>query len=316
MSPGNIYASYTHHLDFINCTFSKLGTTGLDLRIGNNNSQIYGCKFIDISGNALQVGSVDDISARNKTLSSHSTLNIIIMNNYITNCSADYMAGCGIFAGYIRDSRIEHNSISNLPYTGISLGWGWSAQETVSGNNTVKYNHLYGIMNFLKDGGAIYTLSTSPGTNISYNVIHDCGWNALYPDQRTNQTTWSYNVVWDVENSFHDHSKFEEGHWNNISNNYLETYPKSMSTWYPERDEDQIFGLSPGDSDFPSDIVNDAGVESEYSHLIPENEVYWQYERTKSQFNWKIFVIVSTAAFLGIIIIWNTKDFIRKLLKL
>ena len=291
MSPGNVYMRFAEQISIQNCTFSKLGSAGLDLQRGVNNVAVIGNTFKDLSGIAIQIGELD-LPLITPT-DPRAVRDILIVNNYITNCSVEYMGGPGIFTGYVRNVRIEHNSISNLPYTGISLGWGWSGATTVMANNTIKFNRMYGVMNYLADGGGIYTLSTQEGTNVSYNVIHDCGWNGLYPDERTNGTTWTYNVVYNTFNSIQNHIMFydELGSdafaLNNISNNYLETYPifAIPKGWKDTEAKQQIFGLKPGDPDFPQWIVDMSGVEPEYRSLIPENEWYWNYNQITSQPN-------------------------------
>jgi hypothetical protein len=38
--------------------------------------------------------------------------------------AVEYAGGAAIFAGYVANATIRHNTISNTGYTGISLGWG------------------------------------------------------------------------------------------------------------------------------------------------------------------------------------------------
>ncbi|MHA1791071.1 MAG: right-handed parallel beta-helix repeat-containing protein [Promethearchaeota archaeon] len=313
MSPGNIVMKYAEHVSFINCSFIHLGTTALDLQEGTRYSRIIGNVFKDISGTGIQVGSIKH--SFSDLDDPRYVKNIDIINNYITNCCVEYMGGCGIFTGYVRNVRIEHNTLSNLPYTGISVGWGWSSKVTVLGNNSIKYNLIYAVMTYLHDGGGIYTLSTQPGTNVSYNVIHDSGHNGLYPDERTNQTTWTFNVVYDTFNSFLDHTMYEESRWNVVKNNYLETYPKYLWVWYPDRDDDQIWGLRPGDEGFPQDILSQAGLEQQYQHLVPLNESYWHYtsenelKRVADDYTLSLgMIMIMILGCLGVYYIYRTRS--------
>jgi hypothetical protein len=276
MSEANIQCRYALNITFQSCNFTRLGTTAIEFREGSQFSRIVGCLINDTAGIAIQIGEVSNASKYDPN-DPFTVKDIYVFNNYITNCSTEYMSGPGIFTGYVRNIRIEHNTISNLPYTGISVGWGWSPLESVMANNSVKFNRIYGIMNFLHDGAGIYTLSTQPGLNVSYNVIHDSGNCGLYPDERTNGSVWSYNVAWDCDNEMQDHSMYETGEWNQIFNNYIADYPKILSCWYPERDSQQIWGLEPGDVGFPQDIFDMSGVEPNYQYLVPTNEIYWHY---------------------------------------
>jgi hypothetical protein len=50
---------------------------------------------------------------------------------------------------YVRDTLISHNEITDLPYTGMSLGWGWGSQDTtpsIDQNNTVTDNYIHDVM--------------------------------------------------------------------------------------------------------------------------------------------------------------------------
>ena len=205
-TPGNIILRYTNGVWLENCTFCHLGATGIDLQRGTQNTRFIGNVVKDVSGIGIQIGetALPHVSPSDPK----AVVDNWIINNYITNCSVEYRGGPGIFTGYVRNTRIEHNTISNICYTGISVGWGWSATLTVCANNTVLHNRIYGVMTYLYDGGGIYTLSTQPGTKVNYNVIHDSGWNGLYPDERTNSTQWVGNVVYRCFNTYQNHIMF------------------------------------------------------------------------------------------------------------
>ena len=100
------------------------------------------------------------------------------------------MGGVGVFAGYTDGTIIAHNEIRDLPYSGMSVGWGWGEEDagggsenyympfkydtpTPSGNNRIEFNHIHHVMSRLHDGGGIYTLGNMPGTIIRGNHIHD-----------------------------------------------------------------------------------------------------------------------------------------------
>jgi hypothetical protein len=79
----------------------------------------------------------------------------------------------GIWASFPRSLVIEHNEISNLPYSGISAGWRWDPSPTAAGDNLIQANHIYQVLQKHDDGAAIYTLGRQPGTIIRENYIHD-----------------------------------------------------------------------------------------------------------------------------------------------
>jgi hypothetical protein len=79
----------------------------------------------------------------------------------------------GIWAGVTEATRIEHNEVHDLPYSGISVGWSWNPDPTACRDNTIAHNHVHHVMKTLVDGGGIYTLGAQPGTVVRGNRIHD-----------------------------------------------------------------------------------------------------------------------------------------------
>jgi hypothetical protein len=119
-----------------------------------------------------------------------------IKNNLILRAGAEYYDAVGIWAGYTARAQISHNEIADLPYSGISIGWGWG-QSSYAGDNRIIGNHIYTILQTLRDGGGIYTLSSQPGAVIRDNYIHQLGndFGAIYLDEGTQQYTVEQNVV-------------------------------------------------------------------------------------------------------------------------
>ena len=79
-----------------------------------------------------------------------------------------------VFAGYVRESSVRHNTIQDVGYTAISLGWGWGAHtegkpQTFASDNVVAANRMVGIMSALTDGGCVYTLGPQPRSIIVEN---------------------------------------------------------------------------------------------------------------------------------------------------
>ena len=113
------------------------------------------------------------------------------MNNFIHDVAVEYRGGVGVFVGYTDGTVLAHNEIAALPYSGISVGWGWGEEDaggspnyyqpfkyttpTPAQKNRIEYNHIHGVMGNSNDGGAIYTLGNMPGSILRGNHIHDNG---------------------------------------------------------------------------------------------------------------------------------------------
>ena len=91
----------------------------------------------------------------------------------IRRCGADSRGAVGVFVAFSADTRVAHNVIHDLPYTGVSIGYRWDTTPTSQVRCVAEYNHIYDVMKTLADGGGIYTLGFQPGTVLRGNLIHD-----------------------------------------------------------------------------------------------------------------------------------------------
>ncbi len=188
-SPANVVIDAAQGIEIAGCTFTALGGAGLDLQDGAQDNAVTGCIFTDISASGVQVGDVTredhHPSDPRRTVRGNR-----VTNNVVTRCGVEYQDSIGIFAGYTDGTVIAHNEIFDLPYTGVSVGWGWGEPDaggggyaspitwltpTISGNNLIEANHIHHVMRLRNDGGGIYTLSRQPGTILRGNNIHDNG---------------------------------------------------------------------------------------------------------------------------------------------
>jgi F5/8 type C domain/Right handed beta helix region len=219
-SPGNISFAYARNIVFKHNVFSHLSSAALDFDNGSQDNTVENNRFDDIAGSAIQLSNVDwgfwkDPDAR-KYVS-----NNLIVDNYITKIAQEYHDAAAIYVGYADHTRIVHNEITDIPYSGIALVGGG---ETVSpsSDNIAQSNKIHNFMNLLNDGGGIYTTGLQPKSVISKNYIYNqynsninggggssycvsygCpdedSWyisgGAIYPDEHSSGFTISKNVV-------------------------------------------------------------------------------------------------------------------------
>jgi len=180
-TPGNVSFSYARNLRITGGGFAHLGGTGLDLGRGTQSSTVQGTVFTDISGNAVQLGEVDNPEAAGADRTTGNRL----VNNYVHAAAVEFYSGVGIFVGYAERTTIANNQLSDLSYTAISMGWGgWLDKiqkpglPNYSTGNSIRDNLIFDHMLRLNDGGGIYInggqgRDLSRGLKISGNVIHD-----------------------------------------------------------------------------------------------------------------------------------------------
>jgi len=188
-SPSNVVCHAAKSLCFERCTFTQLGSGGIDLEFGSQDNVIRGCRFVDISGTAVQVGDVLENDHHPKDPRMIVKDNAVV-DNTIHNVAVEYLGGVGVFAGYTEGTVIAHNEIAQLPYSGISVGWGWGEEDAGGGapsyyqpskydtptpakRNRIEFNHIHHVMLSMHDGGGIYTLGNMPKSSICGNYIHD-----------------------------------------------------------------------------------------------------------------------------------------------
>jgi hypothetical protein len=264
-SPSNVVLRSAHRIHFERCTFSKLGGGGIDIEYGSKDNTICGCSFYDISGSAIQIGDVIDHhpqDAREVVKNNH------IVNNVIHDVAIQYLSGVGIFVGYTDGTLISHNDISNLPYSGVSMGWGWGEADagggaywlpsyfkepTVCRNNVCEKNNIHNICQRMWDGAGVYTLGNLPGSVIRENIIRGSkGWpGGIYLDEGTGFIEIVGNIIDDVPSPIF---------CNNRAQNRIDTC----------KQHDNYESVKPEDPSFPRSIANEAGPEAAYHDLLAQ----------------------------------------------
>lgn len=187
--PGAVSVENADHISFETCVFENTASAGLVLKNGVHDSLVKGCTFQRIGGNGIQLGNFSDTNVEthipwNPRDSREISSNEIIANNLVRQCGQEDWGCCGIAAGYVRGAKIEHNDISELPYSGISVGWGWTKTTNVMSDNIIFANRVHHIGSRLGDLGGIYTLSAQSGTTIAENAIDDIQPSQYVPDPR------------------------------------------------------------------------------------------------------------------------------------
>lgn len=206
---AGIYAANTENLTIKNCTVENMGAAGIDLNYGTKNSLIQDNVIRNISGNGIMIGkfsvneNTDVHIAYNPEDESEICTGDRIVNNQVMYIGTDYESSVGIGAGYPRNILIANNEISYAPYTGISVGFGWTSADNAMRKNRILNNEIHHTSQVLCDAGGIYTLSKQPDSEMSGNYIHDIvlpewadyGTNGIYMDEQTSGYTVKDNVI-------------------------------------------------------------------------------------------------------------------------
>jgi hypothetical protein len=230
--PAAVQVSAAERVVFDRNVFAHLGQIALG--IGNNDNahatgvglgarsvEVTRNVFTDLAGGAILAGGISR-DAHHPSHQGMANRDVVIANNRIRNVSLVYMDNSAILSTYVDGALIIHNDISEAPYDGIDIGWGWGMNDaggsavyrsarrgyydhpanllyetpTLHRRVVVAYNRLHDIKRVFHDGGAIYNLSASPDTIIMDNYIHDISERiALYLDEGSRYITVRRNVV-------------------------------------------------------------------------------------------------------------------------
>lgn len=228
--PSAVQVTAGRNIVFRKGSWRHLGAGGIDLSGGTDDSTVERSTFTDLSGGGVFVG---DTVARPKDPRTRSRDNVV-RRNEITHVAREYRDNVGIFGGYNDGLAIDHNTVSQLPYTAISVGWGWNhvGEEDVQRDVVVSHNRIHDHMRTLRDGAAIYTQGQSPGSKVYANSIDTAQaatGNGIYHDERSRHWTTTKNVVWHITD--HDLEKTDVkwlsawapwGGWNIAKDNWTD----------------------------------------------------------------------------------------------
>lgn len=166
------------NVSFTKCTFEHNASTGLDYHLYIKGGTVDHCTFRDIGGNGILAGGFSPEGFEAHKPYDPADRRIIctglnITNNLITDVTNEDWGCVGIGAGFVRDIRICNNEISDVSYTGISVGWGWNQQPCSMANNLISGNLIYNYAKHMYDTAGIYTLGAQPHSLIEGNVVRD-----------------------------------------------------------------------------------------------------------------------------------------------
>ncbi|MEG3150159.1 hypothetical protein U1769_09695 [Sphingomonas sp. ZT3P38] len=224
-TPGNLRFAHAHGIRFDRCSLAHLGAVAIDFDTGSQRNSVTRCTFDDIASAAIQIGGIDRRDFE-PSPADH-TRDHVITDNHIRRTGRDYADSAAIYLGFTTNSLVAHNSISETPWAGIALGWGWGlldpgsfpgisnatsgmwglpAPRTVNCGNIVANNHISHFLETLWDGGAIYCCGWQgngfdDALRIENNVACDKrpkgGGNILYTDGGSRFVKVTGNALFD-----------------------------------------------------------------------------------------------------------------------
>lgn len=212
--PAAINMLYSENCQIIDCEFINLGEGAIALEKGVRKTNIENNTFQDIGSNVIQIGRISNYIGEGHPLhldykneKEAPAFNSVI-NNHLKNIATVDKGGVGILITYSNNNRISNNLIEEAPYTGISVGWRWGSDGLLTNahHNEISLNEIRKCMQYLSDGGAIYTVSNQPGTVIHNNWLYEIGGGefmaeAIYTDEGSGSMVIRNNYANDIQDN-------------------------------------------------------------------------------------------------------------------
>lgn len=166
----------TKNITFKNCTFTELGSNGIQSADRCENITIRSCTFKNNAMCAISLG-----NHNREWLEAEANYNFEIVNNCLEHIGMEYPTCPGIFIGHIDGLKLNHNTIRDVAYSGISVGWRWDTVTFGYGESVnikdaeIAYNRIEDFMKLLRDGGAIYVVGGNCKVEHEalFNTMHD-----------------------------------------------------------------------------------------------------------------------------------------------
>lgn len=199
--------SYAKHCRIENCELGCMGVHAIRFYEGCSHDWVTGCRIHDCGAGGVSICG----GAYGSPEATHDH-DISVTENLIESCGKRYFSACGILLRHGYQCHIAHNTIRDLSYTGISVGWVWGFGDSISRDNLIEFNDISHIgQGKLSDMGGIYLLGRQPGTIVRNNRIHDVkschygGW-GIYTDEGSSEILIEKNLCYDAtSNAYYQH---------------------------------------------------------------------------------------------------------------
>ncbi|QQQ73964.1 RICIN domain-containing protein [Saccharothrix sp. 6-C] len=242
--PAAVQVSAANNITFSESQFVNLGQTAIGIGndanahaggvgLGASNITITRSEIARSSAGGIVVGGVR-ADAHHPSDQRMVNRDITVSYNRIHDLGVEYRGNVSVLNTYVTNATVAHNEVYNMPYSGMSIGYGWGANDTggntnyanrglynyqpryttptTASNNRLINNYVHDVMQQMNDGGCIYTLSWNPGASISGNHCQRTnGYFGVYFDEGSkyysvtgnvfnNTGTWATANYWGGEN--------------------------------------------------------------------------------------------------------------------
>ena len=197
-----VFLKNTNNIKFEKCTIKNGGGDGLGAARTVQDCTFLGNNIYDISARGIHIG--DWNGPENSKIEAEIASGFLIENNYIHAVGEEYYSSPALSGVFIADTKIRHNEIYDVPYSGMHIGWGWDSYEKTSVKNLdISYNYIHNYMHTCADGGAVYFLGATGASADNMNEVYKNHFKnagsgtegVMYCDNGSNYYRLSENVI-------------------------------------------------------------------------------------------------------------------------
>ncbi|WP_245651944.1 RICIN domain-containing protein [Streptosporangium amethystogenes] len=225
--PAAVQVSAANDITFSDSQFFNLGQTAVGIgndANGHTSGVGLGASNVTVTRSEIARNSAGGIVVGGVRADAHHpgdqrmvNRNITISNNRLHDLGVEYRGIVSVLTTYVNTATISNNEVYNMPYTGMSIGYGWGANDaggsehyagrglynyqpryttpTTASNNRLTGNYVHDVMQQMNDGGCIYTLSANSNAMISNNYcLRTNGYFGIYFDEGSRYYSASNNV--------------------------------------------------------------------------------------------------------------------------
>jgi hypothetical protein len=295
--PSTIAFHSSEDLRFVDNVLRGLGGGGLAVDEGSVGVVIEGNAISDISGHGITIGNgtYTPLDAYGYAPPEWIEDDVTVENNSISDVGVEFRGSSGIFAPWVKNTRILHNEVFRAPYSGIALGYGWgnTHDAPVMGNNHVDFNYVHDVMtSSLDDGGGIYLNGlqwAEPRSSVIGNVVDGMPkkYAALYFDTGSSNYDVSRNVITRAPQA--DAVYLSAGAWGpqtrvrnvDVRDNYGSVTTKAVR---PNPSAGNTIGANSFNlTEWPQEaqeIIDVAGLEPDFAAILPDSQYNFAADST------------------------------------
>ena len=223
MRPAAVHIDHARGIRFVGNYFHDIDSAGIAVDTFAYEVEIRDNRFEDLGGGAVRVGQIESNTQAQQrdngplpedTISLCSVVDtalnrmpdaVSIVNNRIDRAGSLYLNSPAVTVYFASRVTIDHNTILNAPYSGISVGWGWNNRLSrymnhVAGGHCITGNQVdSGYV--MGDCAPIYTLGYSrertviSGNYINTNHCENGYFGGIYLDEGTDNVEVTGNAV-------------------------------------------------------------------------------------------------------------------------